>query len=221
MKNTYGILGGYGAVATLHLQQLLVKRVLSTGQYADTAFPRMIISNLPEDIINAEGHISSLGSLRTELGKTAPLFQAATDVYVICNTFHVEEEFMQRVFANKLHSVPALTSQAVADSGHSKPLIVGSKLTSKDSLYSHATYTPTNMFADELIAAGMKYQTSHPQLTDVVTVAEQAGSDCIVLGCTDLSVMADTLRTMTKLPVIDSVEAVANHIYNSHTKEES
>jgi aspartate/glutamate racemase len=161
------------------------------------------------------------GVSATELGKTAPLFQGVTDVYVICNTFHVEEKFMQQVFANKLHSVPALTSQAVVGSEYSKPLIVGSKLTSEDNLYSHAGYIATNMFADELIAAGMKYQTSHPQLTDVVAAAERAGSDCIVLGCTDLSVMADTLRTMTALPVIDSVEAVANHIYNSHTKDES
>jgi Asp/Glu/hydantoin racemase len=46
----------------------------------------------------------------------------------------------------------------------------------------------------------------------ILRKAEECGADSIIMGCTDLNKYAKKIRTLTQLPVMDSVETAATII---------
>lgn len=211
-ENKYGILGGYGAVATLRFQQLLFQAVLETGKYEDQDFPKLIITNLPTPVITNTGKIDDVTKLRSMFNDVAPIFRTATHMAVLCNTFHSEQPYMQAIFNGLLLPLPEITLQAAVSRGAKNSFLLASEETIRHNLYLDKGMAIHAAAAPELIQAGMQGNTYHPKLMDVIRDAEAAQADSIILGCTDLSIFSETLRSLTSIPVVDSLEETAHTI---------
>lgn len=218
MVNLFGIIGGHGAVATLQFHKLLTSLALNAGAYNDDDFPNLIITNIGGNIINTQGVITDAKNLKNLLIRTEATFTQAgtTHTLILCNTFHSEQKFMKKLFHGQQLLLPELVKKAIITAQHRKPFIVGSQTTLNYGLYESPEYTTINMFAGELIEAGMKNHTTHPLLRTIIKEAEDNSADSIILACTDLSVFHQELQKLTGLPVIDSLAVAANTIFTLH-----
>ncbi len=211
---TFGIIGGYGAVASARFHTTLIKLFTDEGKYEDCDFPSFILANLPKNLIDETGNISDLEETRQKLNDTVDKLGEVDHILILCNTFHVPE--LINSDSKLFISLPVVTSEQVVQENIRKPLIVASETSNNSRIYTHSNYEPEYLDAGELIKAGMKGRTNHPALPHLVAEAETRGCDGIVLGCTDLTVFADQLRQITSLPIIDSVESAARKMKGLH-----
>lgn len=213
MEKTYGILGGYGAPAGLHLHEEIINQTINTRGFADLAFPRFIITNFPYNVMTETGEIQDEAEFITANKEAAEAFTLATDVLILCNSFHRYFLVMESIYGKKLINLPEKVGDEVASSGAKKPLLVSSIETINSGLYENENYELVTHYNPTLIASGMKTETPrHDLLIPIIHKAEQENADAIIMGCTDLNKYAKELRTMTNLPVFDSVETAATII---------
>jgi aspartate/glutamate racemase len=210
MEKTYGILGGYGAPAGLHLHQDIIRQTLATKGHTDLAFPRFILTNLPYNIMTETGEIQDKEQFIRANEEANKAFITATDVIVLCNSFHRYLNIMENIFDGKLINLPQRVANEVIVRGHRKPLLVSSIETIKSGLYKNEDYSLQTYYNPALIESGMKTEEPVQSLIDsVLQEAEIRGADSIIMGCTDLNQYAKNVRQQTQLPVIDSVEIAA------------
>jgi aspartate/glutamate racemase len=213
MENTYGVLGGYGAPAGLHLHQELIEQTLATKGHTDLDFPRFILTNLPYNIMTETGEIQDREQFILANEEANKAFTTATDVILLCNSFHRYIDLLEDIYGEKLINLPKKVGQLAVELGYRKPLLVSSKETIQSGLYKNAGYDLQTYYDPKLIDSGMK--TEEPVLALMLPILEKAeacGADTIIMGCTDLNKYAKQIRTLTNLPVIDSVETAATII---------
>ena len=221
MKKIFGIIGGHGAVATSHFQQLLLQEYLAQGSYKDTDFPHTIITNVPLGEINEAGKIKNRESIRQLIDFASQILAPANYTLVLCNTFHIEQEYMEQILPGTFLSLPLLTHARIQQNSYKKVLLVGTELTLENNLHPSTTYTTVQYVSEPLIEAGMKGQTDHPDLTTIVELAKNENVDAIALVCTDLSVFQPKLETLTSLPILDSLLIAAQTIKEKDSTNES
>jgi aspartate/glutamate racemase len=207
----YGVLGGYGSVAALRFHQLVIEKALAKQAYLDTDFPSFILDNVPLDVIDERGLIDE-ARFDATIEAAATRLEAATDVLVLCNSFHVREDLLLKHFGTRLHSLIGLMKSKAAAVGAQRPLLLGSVTTIDRGLYESSHYEVRKLFMPELIAAGMAGMRTHELLSLVALEVETQHADAIMLGCTDLTVFADEIRKLVNLPVIDSVEVAVEEL---------
>lgn len=213
MEKTYGIVGGYGAPAGLHLHQELIEQTLATKGHTDLDFPRFILTNLPYNIMKETGEIQDREEFIRANEEANKAFTIATDVIILCNSFHRYLNIMGDIYGAKLINLPKRVGQLAVDKGYRKPLLVSSTETIQSGLYMNAGYDLQTHYDPELIESGMKTETPRLALMEpILRKAEACGADSIIMGCTDLNKYAKTIRTLTNLPVMDSVETAATII---------
>jgi aspartate/glutamate racemase len=213
MEKTYGVLGGYGAPAGLHLHQEIIEQTLATKGHTDLDFPRFILTNLPYNIMTETGEIQDKKQFILANVEANKAFTAATDVLILCNSFHRYLNLMENIYGGKLINLPQRVAQEAVDRGHRKPLLVSSTETIQSGLYKHEDYDLQTYYSPELIESGMKTEEPVQSFIDkVLAEAEACGADSIIMGCTDLNMYAKRIRTQTQLPVMDSVEIAATII---------
>jgi aspartate/glutamate racemase len=213
MEKTYGILGGYGAPAGLHLHQEIIGQTLTAKGHEDLAFPRFILTNLPYNVMTETGIIQDREQFILANEEANKAFTLATDVMILCNSFHRYLGLMDDIYGEKLINLPKRVAEEVVSLGYKKPLLVSSKETIQSGLYVHEDYELVTHYDPKLIDSGMK--TEEPLLAlmlPIVKKAEATGADSIIMGCTDLNQYAKKIRKLTSLPVMDSVEIAATII---------
>jgi aspartate/glutamate racemase len=213
MEKTYGILGGYGAPAGLHLHQEIIERALATKGHEDLAFPRFILTNLPYNVMTETGVIQNREEFIKANEEANKAFTLATDVIILCNSFHRYLGLMDDIYGDKLINLPKRVAEEAVGRGYQKPLLVSSKETIQSGLYVHEGYQLETYYDPRLIDSGMK--TENPVLSLMEPILEKAkacGADSIIMGCTDLNQYAKQIRNLTDLPVMDSVETAATII---------
>ena len=213
MEKTYGIVGGYGAPAGLHLHQELIEQTLATKGHTDLDFPRFILTNLPYSIMTETGEIQDKEEFILANEEANKAFTTATDVIILCNSFHRYMNILKGIYGDKLINLPERVGQQAVEQGYKKPLLVSSKETIQSGLYKNAGYDLQTYYDPALIESGMKTETPRLALMEpILAAAEACGADSIIMGCTDLNQYAKTIRTLTQLPVMDSVETAATII---------
>lgn len=213
MEKTYGIVGGYGAPAGLHLHQELIEQTLATKGHTDLDFPRFILTNLPYNIMTETGEIQDKQEFIRANEEANKAFAIATDVIILCNSFHRYMNLLTGIYGDKLLNLPQRVGQLAVEQGYRKPLLVSSKETIQSGLYQNAGYDLQTYYDPALIESGMKTETPRLGLMEpVLRAAEACGADSIIMGCTDLNQYAKKIRTLTNLPVMDSVETAATII---------
>lgn len=213
MEKTYGIVGGYGAPAGLHLHQEVIERTLATKGHTDLDFPRFILTNLPYNVMTETGEIQDREQFIQANTEANKAFTLATDILILCNSFHRYLGLMDDIYGEKLINLPQRVASEAVENGYTKPLLVSSKETIQSGLYVHDGYDLQTYYDPKLIDSGMKTETPRLDLMEpILRRAEECGADSIIMGCTDLNMYAKTIRTLTGLPVMDSVETAATII---------
>lgn len=206
----FGIVGGHGAVASAHFHTQLIEAYLQDGAYEDEHFPSFIISNYPEKTIDSSGEIDDYTNVSRLLTQTVNAMRDIDYCLVLCNTFHSPQVNIATK-AQRLN-LPQITAQEGVASGAKRPLVVASSTSNKSRLYDNPAYDPVYLDAGQLIELGMRGSKDHPLLSVLIEKARLSKCDSIILGCTDLTRFASQLRTMTNLPVIDSVESAVKKV---------
>jgi aspartate/glutamate racemase len=217
---TFGILGGQGAVATLRLHQLIIEQALHNGAVQDEDFPSLIVGSLSSSALSEEG-VSNVDQVDKFIQRHADIFNGNVDkVIAPCNTLHARTEILESTFG-KDHFVSILDIVADTLPSNSKILVLGSITTKQEKLFERNNKkNNTFVYADpkvatDLILAGMSNTTHTPlvekDLVRVTTQFRKENCDVILLGCTDLSVLASSYL-LAGLTVIDALTEVANYI---------
>ena len=206
MPKTIGVLGGMGSRATLHF----------FGQLLDLSEPdefRIIIDNNVE--IPSRTLACREGTIAPKIEVQGAIWNAidrlvwptkAGFAAVPCNSAHYWYD-ERRPWLNLISTV----SDAVRAQGYSRPLILGGYVTVEKRLYSEylpdAVYLPqeANEEVYRAIQAiknneGVWYDLGF--ITDLQLERYGAGADCVLLACTELSLVAD--RINIDKPVVDS-----------------
>ncbi len=214
-KQIYGILGGYGTVATTRFHQLLNQKWIDyNNAYDDHHFPHTITTNLPIQIMDVAGTTLDVEKLNETLKDNASYLVKSDEVYALCNTFHLYKDVLLS-YLPQLVSIPELTSSKIPDG--ERAVIAASELTLKNGLYARDRYFTINYPSDLFIAEGMRNVVNEEELKRLVDFAVENEATSIVLGCTDLSISVDKLRELTTLPVYDSLEILVDHIFLKET----
>lgn len=213
MEKTYGIVGGYGAPAGLHLHQELITQTLATKGHTDLDFPRFILTNLPYNIMTETGEIQNKEEFIQANTEANKAFTSATDVIILCNSFHRYLNIMKDIYGSKLINLPQRVGQQAVENGYQKPLLVSSTETIQAGLYKNSGYDLQTYYNPAIIESGMKTETPLRSLMlPILEKAEKTEADSIIMGCTDLNQYAKEIRKLTHLPVMDSVETAATFI---------
>lgn len=222
-KNTYGFIGGYGTVASVHLQNLLIQSVTTNKVInKDSDFPNYIVANLPQqNAIDLTGSKIDTKALENFLDINSQILSACSHIFVLCNSFHSQPDLLQKHLGNKAISLPEETKAKVVELGSTKPLIAGSSITADTNLYASTSYQEEYVDSEELIIAGIRNQNADTLIQQIIEVALSQSRDSIVLACTDLSIHASTFRKYTDLPVIDSLETTVKTIIKMEEENES
>lgn len=222
-KNIYGFIGGYGTVASVHLQDLLIQSVTSSKTInKDSDFPDYIATNLPrQNAIDITGTTVDTKVLENFLDINSQILSACSHTFLLCNSFHFQQELLQKHLGNKIVPLPEITKNQVVALGYTKPLIVGSEVISNSNLYASTSYQEEYANAEELIVAGIRNRPANNLIQQVIETAIKQNRDSIVLACTDLSIYASTFRKYTDLPVIDSLETTVKTIIKMEEENES
>lgn len=222
-KNIYGFIGGYGTVASVHLQSLLIQSFTSSRVITkDSDFPDYIVTSLPrQNAINLSGSNINVEALKSFLDINNQVLSTCSHIFVLCNSFHSHSELLQKRLNNRVIPLPQITKTQIENCRYAKPLIVGSDITSNNSLYSSSRYSEEYLNPEELIIAGIRNQSADNLIQQVIETATKQNRDSIVLACTDLSIYASTFRKYTELPVIDSLETTVKTIIKMEEENES
>jgi len=207
---TIGVLGGMGPDAT----SLFFQRVVAlTPAQSDQEHIPVIIYNNPQipdrtQAILARGE-SPVPALKDSI---ALLQRASVDFICIpCNTAHVYYDEMQRSvdvpIVNLIESVVDDILKKFPDM--SKVGLLSTVGTIKSGLY-HNALTPNEVQHDSLQGAihKLKKQSRDPStIQPLVNDLIQTGAQGLILGCTELSLIAKEL--ILSVPVFDSIEILA------------
>ncbi|WP_028022135.1 cysteate racemase [Enterovibrio calviensis] len=222
---TVGILGGMGPEATVDLMRRIIKATPATD---DADHIRLLVDNDPKVPSRIRYLIEKTGeSPAPYMAKMAcGLVEGGADVLVIpCNTaHHFYDDVAQAV------SVPVLNIlELAAEKIHrlypdiNRVGLLGSSALQITQLYAPAfaardieTVFPDTDRQEALMALirAVKANTHTEELTDAFNLAaedlEDQGAGCLLIACTELSVIAKTLKT--PLPKLDASQILAERI---------
>jgi len=217
---TIGILGGVGPEATCLLYRMLVSesRARSGGQSpAIYLYSLPVTSEIERSMISGSMSKEHVAALRVELekGMTMMMSQGVREVALPCNTLtHYARPMIQ---GRRFHNPVDAVARRVKADGHRRVGILASTATRKLRLFENAL---------EPLGADCEYPKPSEQETlaryiigqlvgaaatirddEILTMMRKLGehTDVIVLGCTDLFLLAAQAKN-AGLAVIDSLE---------------
>lgn len=214
MKNHILIIGGMGPQASLKFHQLLLAQTnhKEPDQYPLIVHASLLIKDFISDKLHEPSAILQINNaLRTLHAKQASV------VVIPCNTAHL---LLPKLNLNRTGFVSIVDSvvDKIVNSQSKKVGILASPNTIKSKLY-HCRLTklgidlvePTQQQQRvlESIIHGVIRQSDTQllakKLNSIISTFDKNTVDCLVIGCTELS----TLKVSAKVPVIDSLEQLA------------
>jgi aspartate racemase len=220
---SFGILGGQGAVATMHLHRLIVEKAIQLGAKQDIDFPSLLISNIPSTSLSEYGvDNDSVENVREFILKHAPIFNGNVNhVVTACNTIHIETEYMKKVFGEKvfISLLDLVQKELTFDS---KILLLCSETTKDKKLFEknndkrNIFVFPEPKYSLSLIENGMINKTTNSSnltkaFSEIMITFKKEKCDSILLACTEMSIFKDVFENFG-VTTYDSLEILANHI---------
>lgn len=213
-----GLIGGMGPESTVVYYQRICQEVCKRA--GGSFFPNLTIESRDCFVVTVlceEGRYDELVDYYVEAVET--LARAGCDFAAIgCNTGHIVFDRVAERSPIPLVSIVEAKRDVMVEQGFKRPLLLGTKATMEGTFFKNA-----------LIAAGMGvvrppeperewlYRTIFDELEmGVVTdesvarfgrlVADGAehGADCVILGCTELPMLADRLEL--PIPAVDTLQ---------------
>jgi aspartate racemase len=185
--------------------------------------PRITLDNIPMALMVPyfdRQDYAGLGALMTE---SARRLEAAGAELLICpdNSCHLAYEHVQPACTVPFLHIAEVVAEVARKSGFKKAAILGTAYTMQSTLYSDAlaragieALSPrreqqevvNRIIFDELVKGTVTPKACADVLT-VVTEMKSAGCDTVVLGCTELPMIADAVTL--PLPCLDSTRLLA------------
>ncbi|AEC52198.1 aspartate racemase [Pyrococcus sp. NA2] len=214
-----GILGGMGPLATADLFRRIVEK---TPAEKDQDHPKIIIFNNPQ-IPDRTAYILGKGEdPRPQLIWTAKkLEECGADFIVMpCNTAHAFIEDIRKSVKIPVISMIEETAKRVKDEGCKKVGLIATTGTIVSKVYHNElnklgieVLTPSEHEQDEVmkgIYQGVKagnLELGRKILLGIAKKLEERGADCIIAGCTEVSVVINQEDLKAKL--IDPMDIIA------------
>ena len=211
-RKTIGIIGGMGPKATADLFE---KVIAQTKALSDNGHLHVLIDNDPSipDRTAAilEGGENPLPALR----RSAKLLEGSgADLLLIpCNTAHYFYDAVQESVSIPILNMLAITAHACRAQGYQKIGLLSTTGTAKSGVYEAAfqkeavaCITPDHAQMDVVMQYIYQYKAGTPiaeraALTAIVEALRVRGAEVIVLGCTELPMIFDSIDA--QLPLID------------------
>lgn len=208
-KKTIGILGGMGPVASADTYMALTRICQQQyGSVQDSDFPTVILYSLPLKEFDHTGFTENSVQRKTIVDQLVKalhkLENAGAELIVIdCNTVHYFFNELQTAIKTPIINLVQLTVEYLLSSKYKQVGVICSQ-TSKE----------LNLYADPLQAAGVKVISTSVEEQDKVNEAilavmsgsvtphhiaklnqiiwrfKEAGAQCVVMGCTEISNIA-------------------------------
>jgi len=220
-NSTLGVIGGYGSLASLEFQKILLTSHLHKVS-KDSDFPSYILLNVTQgDIIDLDGTAVNELELFEFLKEHKNTLKNTNEVIILCNSFYYYLESFEKILEKNIVSLPDLVEYSISYFDFKRPLIVGSEFTKEYNLYSSSLYEPVFYTNKNMISESVKGIIEDKYVDDILLKAKEENVDSIVLACTDLTFYRDILRKKTPLEIIDSVEVAASYFTQKGELNES
>lgn len=226
-SRTIGIIGGVGPAATSYaLQRLIALAQACHGAHEDTDFPDVFLTSIPIEGMDSQGFDPSIEeSVREQLTRNFSIAKTAGAdlVYMACNTLHGYKDVIESSGLEEVDMVDE-TARFLADRyPASRVSVLSSAATRREGLYRDALEDKGLQYrdisdadqalVDSLIygAMGGKELEAKKQNLRMLSEMVLGRSDIVVLGCTELSLVADQ-RNIIVDNVLDSQEVAIREL---------
>jgi len=224
-EKTVGILGGMGPDATVDLMARVIR---STPADDDVDHIRMLVDNNPKVPSRIKAIIDGTGESPAPclIEMARGLQRLGADFLVMpCNTAHFYFEEIHAGISIPFVNLVELTVEAAMSrmSDLGKVGLLASTAVQLTGLYDRhftakgvETLFPPDHRQDEVMKLIRSVKSSAieegdiPGLNQAAEALEGKGAQCLVIACTEISVVSDRLRT--KLPVLDTSQILADYI---------
>ncbi len=225
MHKRIGILGGMGPSASARFYQRLVDYTQSQyGAVQDEEYPQILLNSITLEGFDETGIVDP-DLVKKQLIEGIKFFRNGDDhgadiIAIPCNTVHAFYESLQGTTPALILNILDLTVQEVSKNHRGKVGIVCSSSTRDMELYATAlkkigiepvvTTDEEQEILNELILKVMSGKNGAAEVARLRKVVEQLkerGAEAIILGCTELPLIA--YHQEFSLPMVDSLEVLA------------
>ena len=210
-----GIMGGMGPESTALLYRYIVRCCqLKFNSFRDEDFPEIIIYNLPIPDITKSA--TGERDVKKELRKAVLLFEAANVNFIAfpCNTLSYFVDYLKKQSKIPIIDIVEETANYIKSLNIDKIALFSTETTIKKEIYEKylgniEICKPNNQKRiTNIIYKVMKGKGTSPELNILMSEYTKQ-KKFIVLGCTDLSVVAENIKSRY---IIDSLKVLANSI---------
>lgn len=229
-KKLLGILGGMGPQASCELYRLINNKSVNRYRAARNAdFPHLLISNIPvPDLISCQDDQDlTISMVRKDAQRLCKA--GATDLFMSCNTMHLYADEMFDNVSCEFHSLITLVSEHLKATNAKNVLLLATNTTIKTNLYQRALKSldigyvePSNALllqSVDMILEAISGQINPDKKNDfynnIVTEAQAADADVILLACTELPIIV-TNTNISGYKVVSSLDILAEAICQIH-----
>ncbi len=227
MANKIVIIGGMGPQASLYFHKLIIDNAAKSGANDNADYPEVIHFSIPvKDFINADDSQPALDMIKSSLSNISVCRNDL--VFLTCNTAHLLKNEIET--SGKLTITPLMGAigDHLSEKNYSglKIGVLASPTTIKSELYSSEIRKQGN----EVIAPSLKDQNKlekiirsvlanknpkkyEKDLNKIIKNLKSKGSEKIVVGCTELSVVLKDSRDKSLLdPLKLLIDQKLNHV---------
>ncbi len=198
------IIGGMGPQASIYLHQKIVSEIASRGSKSNDEYPLIIHISVPvPDFISGEAQKKDAEKmLREELGSLNGI--DFTETVIACNTAHLLLGTVEDIIKSKFVSLVDETIESISSKEVRLVGLLATPTTIKTKLYENKlinkgieALVPSDSSSKELefsirrVIAGEDPATEKSALEKVVKELRANGAKKIILGCTELSLIAE------------------------------
>jgi aspartate racemase len=219
------IIGGMGPQASLQLHRLILDEAARSGAKENHEYPQIFHISIPvrDFISNKQNQVSA----RTMLLESLGIFKKVAFDYVIiaCNTAHMLVDDIYKTVGLRPLSLIDTTVESIVYQKLKKIGLLATPTTIKSSIYrdklagmgidclepSRIAQDRTETMIRETIANSPLELNSQKLLKDIDTLIGR-GAEKVILGCTELSVIAQQNSTDK---ILDPLRLIAQKIYQT------
>jgi len=206
-----------GPEATAEFYKRVIKIIQEKyGARYDYEYPEMIIVNLPipdivEDVKNRKIILKLLKSALQKLE-----FLDCDLISVPCNTINIFFEDMRSYVKIPILNIVEEVKKEINFFGYKKVVILATNTTIKEGLYEYDSFQAVypdkgdQKKVNEIILnimSGKKPPSDRKSLIKMIRRLYSQGAECVVLGCTELSLILQ--KNNTRYKIIDSLNVLA------------
>ena len=222
MSHRIVIIGGMGPQASLELHKHIIAYAAETGAVDNQDYPEILHASIPiPDFISSGDSEAGLTRLKQSLDDLR--IRQDDRIVLACNTAHLLVPELEEVYDVRFISLVQATVQAIKRSGARRIGLLASPTTVKSGLYEkplsqigRETILPTRSDINILeqairhVIAGGPTKKVRGSIEQIVNRMIDEGADCVILGCTELSVIFSHVLDNR---VVDPLEVVCEKLF--------